>query len=563
MVDTCRRYRRIGSRTLLGAAWFAPADPPLPTTSWLTMIRQPIFALIGTAFLAVLATRPAAAQIMTVELVADGFNRPLFVTSTPDPTDTRLFVLEQNTARIRIIKDGQVLGTPFLDLGSEASSGGERGLLGMAFHPDYSFPTNRRFFVNFTNNSGNTRVWQFKVDPGDEDQALGNHQNIQAFSQPFSNHNGGSLQFGADGMLYISTGDGGSANDPGNRAQDLTTRLGKMLRLDIDLPPPFIPPDNPFVGMGGGVREEIWAYGLRNPWRFSFDRQTGDMYIGDVGQGAREEVSFQAAASAGGENYGWRCMEGFNCTGLSGCTCDDVALTDPIHEYTHGGGNCSITGGYMYRGPSPALQGLYFFADFCSDRIWTFEYDGVNLTNLTDRTAELDPPGPQDIESISSFGEDSLGNLYIVDHADGEIWRVKGCESRNFCQTSPNSADPVGAIISSSGSHNLTDNAFVLNATSGVPDQFGFFFYGDDPVQVPLGDGFRCAGGNLFRILPPLKNDGNGDVALAVDLNAPPFTGAGAVVSGTTYYFQHWFRDPAAAGAGFNFTDGLQVVFCP
>ena len=293
---------------------------------------------------------PAPAQTLTTELVTAGLFRPVYVVSPPGDTQ-RLFVVEQNTARIRIIKNGSILGTPFLDVNADAGQSGEQGLLGLAFHPDYG--NNGRFFINYTNNAGNTRVVEYVVS-ADPDVADPNPvQTIQAISQPFTNHNGGCLQFGPDGMLYIGMGDGGSANDPGNRAQDLTQRLGKMLRLNIDIPSPFIPADNPYVGSPNGEREEIWASGTRNPWRFSFDRLTGDLYIADVGQNAHEEIDFQPVTSTGAENYGWRCMEGFSCTGLSGCTCNDASLTLPIHDYSHAGGNCSVTGGYVYRGPSP------------------------------------------------------------------------------------------------------------------------------------------------------------------------------------------------------------------
>ena len=203
-----------------------------------------------------------------------------------------------------------------------------------------------------------------KADPNNPDLADPNQvQTITIIPQPFSNHNGGGIKFGLDGMLYVGTGDGGSGNDPGNRAQDGQEKLGKMLRFDVDIAAPFIPADNPFIG-DPNVLDEIWALGLRNPWRFSFDRLTGDLWIGDVGQNAREEISWAPGASAGGENYGWRCMEGFNCH-LSGCTCNDAGLSLPVHDYGHGGGNCSVTGGFAYRGPISGIQGTYFFAETC------------------------------------------------------------------------------------------------------------------------------------------------------------------------------------------------------
>jgi len=365
---------------------------------------------------------------LSTELVADGFSRPLFVGSPSG--DSRLFVVEQG-GLIRIIKDGVVLPIPFLDIKSRISSSGERGLLGLAFHPDYA--ANGFFYVDYTNPSGDTVIAQFSVSANDPDVAdPASDVQLLMIPQPFSNHNGGMIAFSpADGFLYIGMGDGGSGNDPGNRAQEITDQLlGKILRIDVDsddFPQDpdrnyAIPVDNPFVNIVGD--DEIWAYGVRNPWRWSFDRETADLWIGDVGQANREEVDFQPADSVGGENYGWRCMEGFRCTGLSGCVCDDSSLTLPIHDYTHNP-ECSITGGYIYRGESiPLLRGAYFFADFCSAKIWSMRYDGMNVFDFQVRTAELDPGNGLNIRGINSFGEDAEGNLYIVDQSGGEIFRI-------------------------------------------------------------------------------------------------------------------------------------------
>ncbi|MCC6908725.1 MAG: PQQ-dependent sugar dehydrogenase [Phycisphaerales bacterium] len=357
---------------------------------------------------ALLTGSQAQAQTLAVEQVASGLSGALYLTSPPGDTH-RLFVLQQNTGQIRIIKDGNVLTTPFLDVRTRISTGGERGLLGLAFHPDYD--SNGYFFINYTNTSGNTVVARYEVT-GDPDVADFNSEAIVlTVTQPYSNHNGGCLQFSPmDGYLYIGMGDGGSANDPGNRAQNGQELLGKILRINVDQLPYTIPADNPFVN-DPAVRDEIWAIGMRNPWRFSFDRITGDMYLGDVGQGSNEEVDFELAGD-GGQNYGWRCMEGTRCTGLSGCTCNAPTLTLPIYEYLHSGGRCSITGGYNYRGQSiPLLDNTYFFADYCSRNIYSFNYDGQQVTNFTDRTSEL---GGGSISSIASFGEDANGELYIL-----------------------------------------------------------------------------------------------------------------------------------------------------
>ena len=363
-------------------------------------------------------------QAATTVRIASGLSRPVYMTAAPQDYD-RIFIVEQWTARIKILHLASQTTETFLNIDSLViGTGNERGLLGMCFHPDYA--TNGYFFVHYNDLSGNSVIARYSVSANPDSADAGSRMNILQITQPAgqTNHKGGMIAFGADGYLYIGMGDGGSANDPGNRAQSDTTLLGKMLRIDVDGGTPYaIPPDNPFVGLP--PRDEIWAKGLRNPWRWSFDRMTGDLYIGDVGQGAWEEVDFQPVSSDGGENYGWRCMEGMHCTGLSGCTCNSPSLTYPVHEYSHGSG-CSITGGFVYRGCAiPEFNGLYFFADYCTESIWSGRYDSVNdtLIEITDRTAELTPAGFT-IGDISSFGEDAYGELYICDLAGGEVFKI-------------------------------------------------------------------------------------------------------------------------------------------
>lgn len=371
---------------------------------------------------------------LTTKRVATGLVRPIGVMHAPGDFE-RVFLIEKQ-GRIRVLKNGVLLATPFLDIdpivGGGTSNSSEQGLLGLAFHPDYQ--SNGYFFVNYTNNSGNTVVARYSVSANPDVADSGSAMAVMTIGQPFSNHNGGWIEFGPfDGYLYIATGDGGSGNDPGNRAQNLNVLLGKMLRIDIDnddFPADAnknyaIPGDNPFAG-GGGL-PEIWAYGLRNPWRNSFDPVTGDLYIADVGQSTMEEVNHQPGGSNGGENYGWRCMEGTTCTGLTGCTCNSPALTMPIHTYFRGGSpfRCSITGGEIYRGCAiPDLQGTYFFADYCSAQIWSFRYDGVNVTEFQDRTAELAPGGGLSITDITSFGRDAYGEIYVCDQTSGEVYKI-------------------------------------------------------------------------------------------------------------------------------------------
>lgn len=369
--------------------------------------------------------------------VANNLNRPVFAVSPPGDTD-RLFIAEQHTGAIRILdlNTGQLNATAFLDM-SGLSTGNEQGLLGLAFHPDYA--QNGQFYVNATLGS-QTNIRRYTVSSDNSNVAdPASAQTVLQYSQPQANHNGGWMDFGPDGFLYIASGDGGAANDSGSghtsvtgNAQDTTGNLlGKILRIDVNgddfastTQNYALPPTNPFVDKSGD--DEIWAYGLRNPWRASFDRATGDLYIGDVGQDSYEEVDFQPANSQGGENYGWRLREGTQSTPTGGVGgAKPPGAIDPIHEYSHAGapdGGFSITGGYMYRGPIESLQGNYFFADYVTDQIWSFEYDGTTKSNFQNRTSQI-VPDQGSIGGVSSFGEDDDGNLYIVS-LDGDVWRI-------------------------------------------------------------------------------------------------------------------------------------------
>ncbi len=339
--------------------------------------------------------------------VADGLASPVYLTAPPG--DDRLFVVEQG-GTIRVLKDGQVLEEPFLDLRGRITSGGERGLLSMAFHPRYA--SNGRFFVYFTDLEGDIRIEEHRVssDPDRADAAPG--RTLLTVDHPRGNHNGGLVLFGPDGRLYAGLGDGGGGGDPDENGQDLGTLLGKILRLDVDGSQPYsVPPDNPFVGQAG-ARGEIWAYGLRNPWRFSFDRQTGDLYIADVGQNAFEEVNAVAAGVAPGLNYGWNIMEGTHCFEPEQ-GCDQNGLTLPVIEYGRSDG-CSVTGGYVYRGSAlPDLGGTYFYSDFCEGFIRSFELSGGAATEARS-WPELEPGG-----NVTSFGEDAAGELYLTTHGGG------------------------------------------------------------------------------------------------------------------------------------------------
>lgn len=342
----------------------------------------------------------------TVALVAQGLDFPVYLTAPAN--DSRLFVVEKR-GTIRIIEGGSLLAEPFLDIRGQVSGGSEQGLLSLAFHPDYV--DNGRFFVDFTDPGGTTRVVEYHVsgDPNRADAASAT--TILSVQQPFGNHNAGQILFGPDRMLYIPLGDGGSAGDPQENGQDLGSLLGALLRIDIDSGQPFaIPADNPFVGQVG-ARDEIWAYGLRNPWRVSFDRQTGDLYIADVGQSRVEEVN-AVTGTGRGLNYGWNTMEGRSCFSPSN-SCDQEGLTLPVAEYDHGDG-CSVTGGYVYRGQAiPDMRGTYFYSDFCRGFVRSFRLVGGSAVD--ERSWPSLAPGGQ----VTSFGEDAAGELYILTSAGG------------------------------------------------------------------------------------------------------------------------------------------------
>lgn len=354
---------------------------------------------------------PAAIKLTQV---ADRFKRPLFVTHAADGSN-RLFLVEQ-VGRVWILRDGVRTTEPFLDLSklisrsAQTESFTEQGLLGLAFDP--AFSDNGAFFVNYTDRNGGTVVARYLVDPGDPDIAdSASGQIIFQLSQPYANHNGGHIEFGPDGYLYIALGDGGAANDPLGAGQNRQLLLGSILRIDVANAPPYaIPPDNPFVG-DAAARAEIWAYGLRNVWRFSFDRLTGDMYMADVGQNQWEEINFQPADSAGGENYGWNVWEGTHI--FAGGTAPNHV--PPIFEYSHSFG-CSVTGGNIYRGAAIAeLEAVYLFGDWCSGRIWGSWRD----RDLNWHTDELMNTGMP----IGSFGEDEAGEVYVIDYG-GTLYRI-------------------------------------------------------------------------------------------------------------------------------------------
>jgi glucose/arabinose dehydrogenase len=392
----------------------APATAPAPTP-----VPTPVPTAPRTDAPATAPATPAPPAVsVRLELVAEDLADPLFAGNARDGSG-RLFVLEQ-AGRIRVVRGGRVLPEPFLDVSGRVSSGGERGLLGLAFAP--SFATDGRFFVNYTDADGDTVVSEFRaVDPAADRADAASERVLLRIDQPFPNHNGGALAIGGDGLLWIATGDGGSGGDPLGNGQRLDTLLGKLLRIDprpAAGAPYGIPADNPFVGRAGALGE-IWAYGLRNPWRFSFDRATGDLWVGDVGQNAIEEVDRWPAGAPAGPNFGWNTMEASACfEPAEGC--DTAGLVPPVVEYSHDLG-CAVTGGYVYRGRDvPSLAGTYVYGDYCSGTIWGLD-------------AAAERPTPRVLlqagVALASLGEDEAGEIYVVDLRGGQLFRVVAPES--------------------------------------------------------------------------------------------------------------------------------------
>ena len=417
--------------------------PPLSgATRWGIRMRHSLVArttlllAVAVAATTLIGARPgttpaAEAAGLTLQPIASGLDAPLAVVDAGDGSG-RLFIVEQ-TGKIKIWNGTSVLATAFLDVGPLVSCCGEQGLLGLAFHPSYE--TNGLFYINYTDNAGDTVISRYSVS-GNPNIANATGTPILTIDQPQPNHNGGQLAFGPDGYLYIGMGDGGGQGDPSNLAQNIESLLGKILRIDVNAPTYAIPPDNPLVGQAG--RDEIWAIGLRNPWRFSFDRQNGDLWIADVGEDIKEEVNLQPTGTTALRNYGWRLMEGTSCYNPP-VDCNPGTLTLPTVEYAHGEGDCAITGGYRYRGSAvPFFAGKYLYGDYCSGRIWAASQSGATWSSLLLIDSSM---------FVSSFGEDEAGELYVADHAAGVVYKINAppdsdgdgvVDPADNCETVPN-----------------------------------------------------------------------------------------------------------------------------
>jgi hypothetical protein len=552
----------------------------------------------------------ARAQSLQATLVASGVNKPIFVcAASSDPA--RLFVVGQGGV-IRVIENGVLLPAPFADLSPSglnrtSLNGYDRGMRGMAFHPNYAH--NGHVFFSYTAAANGSSVIErftrgatdpVAIDPSSGVVILG------PIAQPQADHNGGCIQFGNDGKLYVAMGDGGSTiggpTPPYLNSRSGSTLLGKMLRLDVDIAFPHVPSDNPYFGAGPPL-DEIWHFGLRHPWRFCVDRATGDIYIGDSGLDTLEEIDFQPAGESG-LDYGWPCMEGSAPTGFATCAGADVATTPPIGEYLQGTTYSAVIGGCVYRGCAiPSLAGTYFYADYASSTIWSFQYTGGQVTNHVDRTAELEPAGTPTIHSISSFGEDALGEIYVCDYFDGEIYRIDAAGTPADCNANgvPDGCDIASGTSRDTNANGVPDECdcqpapfiyctakfnsllcspaigfagvpsiggtqFDITATNVLSNKTGLLFYGYGSAAAPFQGGVMCVASPRTRT--PSQNSGGtpggGDCTgtFTFDMLGHVLSGADPqLLVGQQVNCQYWSRDPQDAFTT-NTTDAVEFVIC-
>lgn len=421
---------------------------------------------------------PVCAQTIGTQLVAGGLQLPTFVCSPPGDY-SRLLILEQFSQRILLIRDGVMQATPFLTIPQAVTSGGERGLLGLAFHPNYS--VNRQFFVHYNDAAGDAVVARFQRNAANPDLADPTGTVIFTATQQGQYHKGGMIAFGPDGNLWMGIGD----NGPSSNGQNLTTPLGKLLRMNVDVPASATqlwsaPAGNPYAGAIAG-HDAVMHFGLRNPWRWSFDRVTGDLWIGDVGGAQVEEVDFIANGTAGGLNLGWYCWEGTAPYVTGGCV-TYASTHPPLYSYAHGTQGTCVIGGFVYRGNAiPGLQGSYFFGDFATGRIWSLRKNGsgsTGYTAFTDHTAALDPPGTAAISFISSFGEDAAGELYVLDRADGELYKIVPVPATQAATLAITAPPALGTSI-----------PFMLNSASDPNRAYLLAWSATNIPGTPLPDG--------------------------------------------------------------------------
>ncbi|QDV09409.1 Quinoprotein glucose dehydrogenase B precursor [Planctomycetes bacterium Poly30] len=526
------------------------------------------------ASLVLLASFPAPQQPLVFERIVDpsaGLGQARIVGITGRSDDDRLFATAID-GRVHIVRDGVVDPVPFLDVSGLVTATGLAGLRATAFHPDYE---QNGFVYLWYDAPGSAtgldlvlaRMTRDATDPDRVDPA--SLAEILRFPEDVRGHGGGTLTFGPDGMLWVGAGDGGIQHDPNCRAQDPASLLGKILRIDVDHGAPYsIPADNPFVGLPGHA-PEVAQLGFRHPWKWSFDRLTGDLWIGDVGQEAREEVNFAAGGELG-VNFGWPVMEGETCHVVGGSAggscapgtsaCGDPSFRVPAFAYDHSLG-CSITGGYVYRGSAiPELVGHYVSTDFCTRRTWTTLRTASGFETV-ERSVEIRPATAQPI-TASSFGEDGDGELLLVDHGSGSVFRmVRGCVATTTCLGEPNSLGQAGTLRFN-GSTAYSENLVSISLGTLPPQTPALLFVGPETADVAVGGGRLCVGGSLLRLGVQFAS-GGGAALFPLDLTAPPFAvGTGSVVGpGSTVTFQAWYRDGGAGGS--NFTSATTVTFCP
>lgn len=462
-------------------------------------------------FAVVLCSAPLFSQEIKLTQVASGLVAPTDIQNAGDASG-RLFLVQQNGV-ISILRNGTVQPQPFLDIRSKVLFDGEQGLLGLAFPP--GFARSGRFYVHYDDRSGNTVLAQFHVSANPDQADPTSEIDLLNAVQPFSNHKGGQIRFGPEGFLYMGLGDGGSGGDPMGNGQNLTTVLGKLLRVDVESSPGqlLIPPGNPFA-QTPGARREIWAYGLRNPWRFSFDSVTHDLWIADVGEDTYEEINLQPASSKGGENYGWNVMEGMHCfKPSSGCSMQGLTL--PIFEYNHDQG-CAIIGGFMYRGAAaPGLQGTYFYGDYCSGMIWGLRQQGGSWTNRLLLASGL---------SITAFGLDESGEPYVSNGANGTVWRINGTAQVPLITTS-------SAVNAASFVPGLVPGSLATIFATGIMDNPGVVSAQSIPLPASLNGVSATISGFGTPILAVANTNGQQQVNIQVPLELAGRTSATVVVS--------------------------------
>jgi uncharacterized protein (TIGR03437 family) len=450
----------------------------------------------------------SSAQEIRLSQIVSGVSAPTDIAHAGDGSG-RIFVVQQNGI-VRIVRDGSLVAQPFLDITSRTQGGGERGLLGIAFPP--GFAEKQRFYVNYTDLQGATVIAMYRVSPNRDVADAGSEQIVLRIAQPASNHNGGQLLFGPDGYMYIGMGDGGGAGDPQNNAQNPQTLLGKMLRIDVESDPGRFsaPPSNPFFN-SGATRPEIWALGLRNPWRFSFDRATGGLWIADVGQNRLEEINFQPASSSGGENYGWNIMEGTQCFQPN---CQTQGLVRPIAEYGRADG-CSVTGGYVYRGRSwPGLRGTYLYGDYCTGRIWGIEPQGTSWSNRLLLASGF---------RITTFGEDEAGEIYVANSANGTIHRIEGSRAPRLTS--------AGIVNAASFVQGLTPGSLATIFAAGVRDETGITSAPSVPLPRSLGGVTVTVNGVAAPIHVIANQNGQEQINFQVPIEARGSSNATVVVT--------------------------------